>query len=96
MRNAINVLKIEDPEKAKEYEDFVFKRNEIDDIMAEKVDPSDIKYYPGSEKGPLPEDDVDNYSRWFVENQPKSIYGGKPTDYADLGVKKKLITVVRD
>jgi hypothetical protein len=33
-----------------------------------KMDFSEIKQYPGSEKGPLPEDDPEHYSRWFIEN----------------------------
>lgn len=64
----INEMKLEDPDRAKEIEDMVLKRNEIDDILAEKVDMSEMKVYPGSAKGPLPEDDIDNYSRWLVEN----------------------------
>ena len=36
--------------------------------MLEEVDSSQIKFYPGSPKGPLPEDDPDHYSRWFIEN----------------------------
>jgi hypothetical protein len=57
---------------------------------------SEVKLYPGSEKGPLPDDDPDNYSRWFIENQPKSIYGGKVGNFKDLGVKTKNIAVARD
>jgi hypothetical protein len=69
--------KLEDPVKAKEYHDLFFKRNEIDDILAEEVDiAKEIKIYPGSPKGPLPEDDVDTYSRWFVENQPEYVTKG--------------------
>ena len=96
MRNYINALKIEDPAKAKFYEDNVLKRNELDQIWEEKIDMNEIKVYPGSDKGPLPEDDIDHYSKWFVENQPKSLTGGKPTDFSDIGVKKKFITVTRD
>jgi hypothetical protein len=57
---------------------------------------SEVKIYPGSEKGPHPEDDPDNYSRWFVENQPKQIYNGQMTDYSDIGAKKKYVAMVRD
>jgi hypothetical protein len=28
----------------------------------------EIKFYPGSHKGPEPEDDPDSYSRWFFQN----------------------------
>jgi len=44
----------------------MFKRNEFDDMMAKPLDFSDIKIYPGSDKGPLPEDDPEHYSKWFI------------------------------
>ena len=34
LRVEINLLKMEDPEKAQEYEEFLFKRNEYDDAIA--------------------------------------------------------------
>ena len=34
LRVEISLLKMEDPEKAKEYEEFLFKRNEYDDAIA--------------------------------------------------------------
>jgi hypothetical protein len=47
----------------------VLKKNIVDDIWAEEVDvKSMVKYYPGSEKGPEPEDDPEHYSKWFIEN----------------------------
>jgi hypothetical protein len=48
----------------------------------------EIAFYPGSEKGPHPEDDPESYSRWFFDNQPKSLYEHEdnPT-YVDIGVK---------
>jgi hypothetical protein len=36
--------------------------------LAREYDLNEVKLYPGSDKGPNPEDDPDNYSRWFVEN----------------------------
>lgn len=97
LRVEINLLKMEDPEKAKEYEEFLFKRNEYDDAIATQYDMSEVKLYPGSEKGPRPEDDPDNYSRWFIENQPKQIYtDGQTNDYADIGAKRKYVQMVRD
>lgn len=96
IRREIMQLKMTDPTKARQYEEFVTKRNEIDDIMAKEFDLSEVKLYPGSEKGPHPEDDPDNYSRWFVENQPKQIYNGELTDYSDIGAKKKYVAMVRD
>lgn len=45
----------------------------------------------------MPEDDPDHYSKWFIENQPKQIYGdGGKQDYSDLGVKKKFLKMVKD
>jgi len=97
IRQEINKMKLADPEKAREFEEFVFKRNEIDDILMKPIDPSEIKMYPGSEKGPLPEDDPEHYSRWFIENQPKSMYEpGEIHDYSDIGVKRKYVQMVRD
>ena len=96
LRKEINMIKMEDPEKAKEYEEYLFKRNEVDDAIAATFDMSEVKYYPGSDKGPNPEDDVENYSRWFVENQPKSIYKGEAHDFSDFGAKRKYVQMVRD
>lgn len=76
IRREINQLKMVDAERAKEYEDYMFKRNELDEVFATQYDMSEVKFYPGSAKGPNPEDDIETYSRWFVENQPKSIYQG--------------------
>jgi hypothetical protein len=88
----INLLRLGDPELAKEYEEYLLKRNEIDEILNEDVDLSEVKQYPGSEKGPLPEDDPEHYSRWFIENQPKSIYKDGDFDgYRDIGAKRKYV-----
>jgi hypothetical protein len=64
----LSFLKLEDPDKAKEYEKFLFEKNDIDDALNSKVDLSEVKIYPGSEKGPEPEDDPETYSKWFVDN----------------------------
>lgn len=52
-----------------------------------------VKYYPGSPKGPLPEDDPKHYSEWFVRNQPTElIYGkGQMPDFKDIGAKWKFV-----
>jgi len=62
-------------------------------MMNEKIDLSEIKIYPGSPKGPNPEDDPEFYSKWFVENQPKKILGKyiKQMNFRELGVKTKYI-----
>lgn len=47
----------------------MMKRNFIDEIGNMKIDDlSEVKYYPGTDKGPYPEDDPEGYSKWFVEN----------------------------
>lgn len=96
LRKEINRLKLEDPQKAKEYEEFLFKRNEFDEAITAQVDLSEVKIYPGSEKGPRPEDDAENYSRWFIENQPKKIYQGEHHEFEDIGAKRKYVQMVRD
>jgi hypothetical protein len=76
---------------------YFFQKNELDEIALSKMDLSEIKIYPGSDKGPLPEDDVDHYSRWFIENQPKSIYEGKKVvDFSDIGAKSRYLAMQRD
>ena len=65
------MLKLIDLDKAKEFDDSYFKKNEIDELLVENWDLSQIKKYPGSPKGPNPEDDPKFYSQWFIENQPK-------------------------
>ncbi len=52
----------------------MFKNKDVDRALLEKPPESVYKTYPGSERGPLPEDDVDAYSKWFVENQPTWAY----------------------
>jgi hypothetical protein len=91
----VNRLKVENPVRAKEIEENILKKNEFDDVLNEEVDVmSMVKLYPGSEKGPNPEDDPEHYSKWFIENQPKYIYGDEPTDFRDIGAKKRFITSV--
>ena len=93
-------MKIRDPAVGKYYEDFLFKRNWIDESFDKKYDNIDeiVKFYPGGPNGPLPEDNPDHYSEWFFKNQPHDlIYGegenGQPkiVDYKDIGVKWKWV-----
>ena len=51
----------------------------------------EFKIYPGSLKGPDPEDDPEAYGKWYYENQPESLYPKGP-NASDLGVKFKFIT----
>lgn len=73
LKQRINQLKVENPTAAKAYADYFFKRNEINDLVegkfGEGIDIDEIvKEYPGSPKGPLPADDPEFYSQWFMRN----------------------------
>ena len=64
-------MKVEGEEElAEEFEKFIFSKDtDVDRALAQPEIPADeIKFYPGSDKGPAPEDDPETYSRWFVEN----------------------------
>ena len=76
IRLYINKMKVEKPAAAKELEDYFFKRGPIHESVefARTFDIDKIvKYYPGSPKGPRPEDDPDHYSDWFIRNQPEEL-----------------------
>ena len=96
-RAQLNEMKITEPALAAYYEEKLFKRNEVDDVLDEDWSHIDldkiIKFYPGSKKGPLPEDDPENYSEWFIRNQPNMLlYGEEHPDYHDIGVRYKWQT----
>lgn len=93
IKRELNILKMQDPEKAKEYQKLILEKNQVDRDYSMQLDLSEVKTYPGSIKGPLPEDDPEHYSRWFVENQPKSLVSGTNAnyDFSDLGVKRKYV-----
>lgn len=94
MRAEINALKLRQPAVGKYYEDYLLKRNEMDEALEFNCDIEKVvKYYPGSPKGPLPSDDPEHYSEWFMRNQPEDlIYGkGNMPDYKDIGVKWKFV-----
>ena len=63
-------MKIRNPAVGKYYEDFLFKRNWIDEDMEMKFDNIEeiVKLYPGGPNGPNPEDDPEFYSEWFFRN----------------------------
>jgi hypothetical protein len=63
-------------------EDAVHDKYNIDEI---------VKIYPGSPKGPLPEDDPEFYSKWFMRNQPEDLIYTKTKNFRDIGVKYKMI-----
>lgn len=70
IKQDINQMKIRDPAIGKYYEDFLLKRNWIDEDLEFKVDNIDevVKIYPGGPNGPLPEDNPKHYSEWFFKN----------------------------
>jgi hypothetical protein len=69
IRAEINAMKIRSPAVGKYYEDFLLKRNAVDEGMELDVDISKIvKYYPGGPNGPEPEDNPGHYSEWFFRN----------------------------
>ena len=99
IRREINEMKIKDPLTAEYYDKKFLQRNEIDEQFEDDISPekllSVIKYYPGSAKGPNPEDDPEHYSDWFMRNQPvDELYPddvGKNTSFEDIGVKYKFV-----
>ena len=75
VKTYLNKLKLTNPEKAKQEAEFLFKKNWLDEIVDGTLkDLPDIdeiiKVYPGSPKGPRPEDDPEHYSKWFMRNYP--------------------------
>jgi len=80
---------MQDPEAAQDYKEQIMDKNEIDEVFTKKIDGIEdiVKIYPGSEKGPNPEDDPEFYSDWFIRNQPKELYNGENPDYQDIGVR---------
>jgi hypothetical protein len=89
-------MKLTEPERAQEYEDFLLKKNYMDEFIMKDYDLSEIKLYPGSDKGPLPADDPHFYSKWFVDNQPKKLYAGIDNDLREQGVKIKYTLMQKE
>ena len=80
-------MKAENPFDSKEI-DAILKDPLMNEVGKEIKNIDEIvKFYPGSDKGPLPEDDPEAYSKWFVSNQPfKEIYGTEEPTLRDIGV----------
>lgn len=87
-KEQVNRIKAENPYRAEEI-DAIMNDRELKDL--EKADPSLgdlVKIYPGSEKGPLPEDDPESYTKWFARNFPhKEITGEAEPNYHALGFR---------
>jgi len=87
----------EDPVSAEILRNYIFdKEDEVAEAWASKLDPSEIKIYPGSPKGPNPEDDPFTYSQWFYDNQPKSMYPNGPSTGREFGMKLKKMRTKDD
>jgi hypothetical protein len=57
-REIARVRLLEGEDNLVDFEKFMFEKNEVDEIFNEPLVPdSEFKFYPGSDKGPYPEDD---------------------------------------
>jgi hypothetical protein len=67
-------MKVRDPAVGKHYEDFLLKRNWVDEEMETKIDNIEevVKLYPGGPNGPKPEDNVEHYLRERRERAEKN------------------------
>ncbi|MFO0116141.1 MAG: hypothetical protein ACK521_00460 [bacterium] len=93
IRNELKVLALERPNVAARHLEFLTSKNtDIDyEFSQPPVPPEQIKFYPGSIKGPAPEDDPEAYSRWFYEHQPDALKERGLINIDEMGIKKKLI-----
>jgi len=92
LEEEIELMAMSEPEKAKVWKSFLFSNDTfVDKAMSRVIPPEEIKYYPGSIKGPEPEDDPDSYAKWYVEHQPLSAFPDGKLNPADLGVKYKFL-----
>lgn len=99
IRGQLALMKAEGEHELAKYleKQILSKDTFVDKAMALGEIPADeIKFYPGSAKGPAPEDDPETYSRWFVEHQPPSTLIDGHINSEELGVKKKILRMVRD
>lgn len=92
----INSLKLSDPSKHQRLKEEWITKNEYADLHEVKVPggiENVVKFYPGGPNGPLPEDNKEHYSEWFMRNHPDELIYGKADyyDYHDLGVRWKYI-----
>lgn len=99
VKQSIKHVKATKPQVAKEMENFLLRRNELDDLVEGKNDNDFgdveklVKFYPGSSKGPDPAHDPEHYSEWFMRNQPTEyLYQGEDKkNFHDIGVRYKWI-----
>lgn len=95
VKSQLKAMQVDRPELAAYYQEKFFGYNpELDGFKGTEEEVMDaVRYYPGSAKGPLPEDDPEHYSEWFMRNQPNDLIYGKDVmpDYKDIGVKWKWV-----
>ena len=69
VRQELAELRKDHPERADYFEDLLFNRdNEMTKALTKVIPKSEIKFYPGSIKGPEPEDDPESFGKWYYEN----------------------------
>lgn len=67
------------------------KDEDMEWAVTATIPEEEIKFYPGSVKGPNPEDDPESWSEWFYKHQPKSAWKDGKVNPEDLGVKVKWV-----
>lgn len=75
----------------------MLEKNYVDEILNAEYDIDEVKLYPGSDKGPLPTDDPETYSRWFADNQPKKALSkaNKQIDFSELGIRSRILAMTK-
>lgn len=97
IREDIAKIAVVDKEKADGIEAFIYGTDtEFDWALSTRIPEEEIKFYPGSIKGPEPEDDPESYGKWYYENQPPSAFKNGEVNGADLGVKYKYVKPKED
>jgi hypothetical protein len=81
-----------DPEQAVKFREFFLTNDTfVDKGLAQVIPQDEIEYYPGSVKGPDPEDDPEAYSKWFASHQPKTLFPNGVWELEELGITPTFI-----
>ena len=94
IRQEIAQIKNEDPAMAEVMTERILSGDTIIDkeLAMPEIPVEEVKFYPGSVLGPLPEDDPVSYSKWFYENQPPSTLNEHGhVDIDAIGAKPRII-----
>jgi hypothetical protein len=79
-------MKYPQSERKEAEKELLKMRKQVESMPMPKEE--DIKFYPGSIKGPEPEDDPEAYIDWFVRNRPPSLaHFDTPGDNSMVGIK---------